>query len=168
MGLAIKLAQERDVSVLNKHLSFGTSGKHQKRVELQGEGRGLYFIAWEKETPTGHAFVNLDGPGERVVRDTVGVFPNLEDLLVVKERRGSGVGTKLMKEIEKQLCERGYGMLGFGVAGGKPGIIDFYKTLGYERADIEPFEISWEGVGGEEHSEPHVFLMKNLDCIKQK
>ncbi|MBU2101362.1 GNAT family N-acetyltransferase [Patescibacteria group bacterium] len=164
MDLDIRLVDEKDIAILDKHLSFGTPGKHQKRVALQKEDKGLYLIAWEGDVPIGHVFIKLDGPGEQAVKDAVGTFPNLEDLLVVEEKRERGVGTKIMKEVERQLCERNYKKLGFGVGIDELKTIEFYKALGYGKADVEPFKVSWKNEKGEKDGETCIYLTKDLSC----
>ena len=166
MNLVIKPAGEGDLPFLEKYLSFGTPGKHAKRIKLQEGGKGIYLIAWQDKKPIGHAFLKWDGPNENEVREKVGIFPNLEDLLVVQEERSKGIGVKIMEAIEQTALDRGYKKIGFGVAINSQKVIKFYENLGYKNTGIEPFQISWEepdGKGGiQKVSDICIYMTKEL------
>jgi GNAT superfamily N-acetyltransferase len=59
----------------------------------------------------------------------------LEDLYVLPERRGHGVGKALLKELAKLAVERGCARLEWSVLDWNTPAIDFYKSLGAEPQD---------------------------------
>ena len=59
----------------------------------------------------------------------------LEDLYVLPERRGHGVGKALLKHLAKLAVERGCARLEWSVLDWNTPAIDFYKSLGAEPQD---------------------------------
>jgi GNAT superfamily N-acetyltransferase len=59
----------------------------------------------------------------------------LEDLYVLPERRGHGVGKALLKQLAKLAVERGCARLEWSVLDWNSPAIDFYKSLGAEPQD---------------------------------
>lgn len=71
--------------------------------------------------------------------------PWLESLHVLRESRGSGVGTLLMRETAARILDRGYNTMRLGVVAGNVAASRFYERLGGEMIGLEP--ASWaEGV----------------------
>lgn len=71
--------------------------------------------------------------------------PWLESLHVLRESRGSGAGTLLMRETAARVRSRGYNTLRLGVVAGNAAASRFYARLGGEMIGLEP--ASWaEGV----------------------
>jgi len=67
--------------------------------------------------------------------------PWLESLHVLRELRGSGVGTLLMRRTAERLIARGYNSMRLGVISGNSAAARFYDRLGGERVGLEP--VSW-------------------------
>jgi GNAT superfamily N-acetyltransferase len=59
----------------------------------------------------------------------------LEDLYVLPERRGHGVGKALLKELAKLAVDRGCARLEWSVLDWNSPAIDFYRSLGAEPQD---------------------------------
>lgn len=93
--------------------------------------------------PALHAHVGLDRPvgeGGQVVglavwflnfstwRGTHGIY--LEDLFVLPEHRGSGLGAALLRTLAQVCVERGYQRLEWSVLDWNTPAIDFYKAAG--------------------------------------
>jgi len=53
-------------------------------------------------------------------------------LAVDESRRGGGLGARLMREAERLLAERGCPKLNLQVRSSNTGVIEWYRTLGYE------------------------------------
>ena len=71
--------------------------------------------------------------------------PWMESLHVVRDARGSGAGTALMRATALELIARGHNALSLGVVEGNDAAMRFYEGLGASRAGREP--ASWaEGV----------------------
>ena len=60
----------------------------------------------------------------------------LEDLFVLPEYRQRGIGTALIKSLGKIAVERNFGRLEWSVLDWNQPAIDFYKNLGFEKADL--------------------------------
>jgi GNAT superfamily N-acetyltransferase len=56
----------------------------------------------------------------------------LEDLFVLPERRGEGVGTALLKALATLCVERGYGRFQWSVLDWNESAINFYRSIGAE------------------------------------
>ena len=67
--------------------------------------------------------------------------PWLESLHVLRELRGSGVGTLLMRRTAERLIARGYTTMRLGVISGNSAAARFYDRLGGEMIGLEP--VSW-------------------------
>lgn len=59
----------------------------------------------------------------------------LEDVFVVKEHRGAGVGGALLKRCVKEAAARGCGRMEWSVLNWNKGAISFYERLGAKRLD---------------------------------
>ncbi len=57
-------------------------------------------------------------------------------MAVMPERRGSGLGRRLMEEAETRLVDLGCPKLNLQVRGDNLGAVQFYRRLGYELDDV--------------------------------
>jgi ribosomal protein S18 acetylase RimI-like enzyme len=67
--------------------------------------------------------------------------PWLESLHVLRELRGSGLGTLLMRRTAERLIARGYSSMRLGVISGNVAASRFYERLGGTMIGLEP--VSW-------------------------
>jgi GNAT superfamily N-acetyltransferase len=93
-------------------------------------GDGEYLVAWDDAAPVGHAFVAWSG--------TELGLPEIQDVYVLPERRGEGVGTALMEAVEHTAASRGHARCSIGVGVANAGARRLYERLGYARADVPP------------------------------
>jgi GNAT superfamily N-acetyltransferase len=93
-------------------------------------GEGDYLVAWDDNIPVGHAFIAWSG--------TDLGLPEIQDVFVLPERRGEGVGTALARAAEKTASARGHDRCSIGVGVANAGARRLYERLGYTRADVPP------------------------------
>ena len=115
-GLARYEKLEDQVSLTEEGLAESLFGKHRYAETL---------IAEEDGAPVGFAlfFHNFS-----TFLGLPGVY--LEDLFVIPDYRGRGVGRALLKELARLAVERGCGRLEWSVLDWNSGAIGFYERLG--------------------------------------
>jgi ribosomal protein S18 acetylase RimI-like enzyme len=74
--------------------------------------------------------------------------PWLESLHVLRELRGSGIGSLLMRSTAERVIARGYNSMRLGVISGNAAAARFYEHLGGEMVGLEP--VSWAPGGAHE------------------
>jgi ribosomal protein S18 acetylase RimI-like enzyme len=90
---------------------------------------GLYLLAWEGEEPLGHAHVEWTEP------------PEIQDVWVLPERRGEGIGTALTRAAEREAASRGHDRIEITVSVRNPGARRLYERLGYTQKS-EPYPVT--------------------------
>ena len=115
-GLATFEKMEDQVSMTEERLAESLFGKHRYAETLLAEDGG---------TPVGFAlfFHNFS-----TFLGQPGLY--LEDLFVVPEHRGRGIGRTLLKELARLAVERGCGRLEWSVLDWNSDAIAFYERLG--------------------------------------
>lgn len=124
---------------------------------LDHPGDSTYLVAWDDETPVGHAHIAWEetelGP------------PELQDFFVLPERRNQGIGTQLTEAAERLAADRGHDECSIGVSASNAAARRLYEALGYRAIDGPPkrvagtIEIRGERV---EVDDEIVFLTKPL------
>jgi len=115
-----------------------------------------YLVAWDGERPVGHAHVAWVGGHVDA--------PEIQDMYVLPERRGAGIGAALVDAAERLASERGYDRMSLSVSeAGEARRL--YERLGYRDAGVPPVRV--EGtilIRGEplEVDETLVYLVKPL------
>jgi GNAT superfamily N-acetyltransferase len=93
-------------------------------------------------------------------------LPQIVDLQVAETRRGQGLGTAFMAEIEKIATQAGYRQLYLSVDPvDNPRTYALYQRLGYQALQAEPYRSHWEftdSAGQCHHGEEWA-----LDMVKQ-
>ena len=115
-GLARFEKLEHEVSMTEERLAENLFGRHRYAETLLAEEEGV---------PVGFAlfFHNFS-----TFLAQPGIY--LEDLFVVPEQRGHGVGRALLKELARLAVERGCGRLEWSVLDWNREAIGFYERLG--------------------------------------
>jgi ribosomal protein S18 acetylase RimI-like enzyme len=88
-----------------------------------------YLVAWLGDEPVGHVCVEWAEP------------PELQDLWVLPERRGGGIGTALVAAVEAAVAARGGRSVLLSVGIANEGAIRLYARLGYRRTRQPPRRI---------------------------
>lgn len=89
-----------------------------------------YLVAWDEDEPIGHAHVAWTGT-------TLGI-PEIQDVFVLPERRGRGIGTELSEAAERLVAERGLGRISVSASADNEGALRLYRRLGYREPDLTP------------------------------
>jgi GNAT superfamily N-acetyltransferase len=115
-----------------------------------------YLVAWDEDAPVGHAHVAWEG-------GHVGA-PEIQDMYVLPERRGAGIGAALVGAAERLAVQRGHGRMSLSV-GEASAARRLYERLGYRDAGVPPVRV--EGtimIRGEplEVDDTLVYLVKPL------
>jgi GNAT superfamily N-acetyltransferase len=115
-----------------------------------------YLVAWDGSAPVGHAHVAWEGGHAGA--------PEIQDMYVLPERRGHGIGAALVDAAEQLAAERGHERMSLSVSDAgeaRP----LYERLGYRDAGLPPLRV--EGtimIRGEplEVDDTLVYLVKPL------
>lgn len=95
-----------------------TEADIERKLAIQRE---LFFVATSAGSIVGTAMAGYDGHRGGVYY--VAVSPT---------KQGQGIGTALMKNVERQLARMGCPKLNLQVRAGNEGVVTFYKKLGYD------------------------------------
>jgi GNAT superfamily N-acetyltransferase len=91
-----------------------------------------YLVAWDGDEPVGHAHVAWVG-------GHVGA-PEIQDMYVLPERRGTGIGAALVGAAERLARERGHEWISLSV-GDASDARRLYERLGYRGAGVPPVRV---------------------------
>jgi GNAT superfamily N-acetyltransferase len=89
-----------------------------------------YLVAWDGDTPIGHAHIAWNGTA-------LGV-PEIQDVFVLPERRRERVATELMHAVERHARERGQTRISLSYGIANTAARRLYERLGYRDAGMEP------------------------------
>ena len=87
---------------------------------------GFYLVAWEGGEPVGHAHLALTSPLE------------VQDMYVLPELRGRGIGTTLLRAAEDEARVRGATRLTLTVGVDNAGARRLYEHHGYAECELPP------------------------------
>ncbi len=90
------------------------------------QGEGFYVIAWTGGEPVGHAYLAVTSPFE------------VQDMFVLPELRGRGIGTALLHATEDEARARGATRLALTVSVDNAGARRLYESQGYAECEIPP------------------------------
>ena len=103
-----------------------------KRLKEMGDGEAMYLVVEENNTVTAHIFLKMYGTTSEPD------YPNMNDLYVAEEKRNKGLGSKLIREAEKIVQEKGYTKISLAVNPTlNPKAKALYERLGYKQTDTE-------------------------------
>jgi GNAT superfamily N-acetyltransferase len=92
--------------------------------------RSEYLVAWDGEAPVGHVCIEWAEP------------PELQDLWVLQERQGAGIGSALVAAVEDRVAGRGGTRLRLSVSRDNERALRVYARLGYTRTATPPQRIA--------------------------
>jgi len=117
-----------EIDYVDRHLPLS-------RLDQHVEQGSTYLIAWENDEPVGHAHLAWNGT-------QLGI-PEVQDVYVLPERRGRGIGTLLTRAAEDEARKRGWNAISLSVSQtGNREARRLYESLGYGDAGIEPVRVS--------------------------
>ena len=121
------------------------------RFLLERPGTLLLVGGAESEPPAGFALTYLDRSPE----------PWMESLHGLRDVRGTGLGTMLVRATARRLLERGYRSLAWGVLLGNDAAARFYERHGAVRVGVEP--VDWaDGVSRTVYRFPDLTIWNDL------
>jgi ribosomal protein S18 acetylase RimI-like enzyme len=156
-----------DVSLLTEFFDK-SPWQPERGLELQHRGEGDFLVAWEGDSPLGWVMVHwLAEPHAPI--GWQGKVANLEDLLVLQERRNQGVGTAILLEAANLVRARGQSHVSLGVGLDNPNARRLYERLGYREAGLPPVTDGGEFVDRngkkQKWQETWVFMVKDLGVV---
>lgn len=92
-----------------------------------------YLVAWQGAAPIGHVHVAWT--------DTELGLPELQDMYVLPDRRGEGIGAALAAAAERLAAARGHDRCSLSVSEANTRARRLYERLGYAPAEIPPKRI---------------------------
>ena len=106
------------------------------------------------------------GADEEIVRRLIGDCPELNAITVAPGHRSRGIGTKLIREAERRVRERGISRVGLAVGVDNPRARALYERLGYSAWEHGSFEVSWAlpNDPSKRESEICTYLLKPLSA----
>jgi GNAT superfamily N-acetyltransferase len=143
IAVTIKPLAEDEIETVESHLSRRNARKHRIRFDEQLTGDALYLIAWKDLLPIGHVFIKWHGAKQEQVRTAIKDCPHLEDLYVLDRFQHQGIGTAIMQNVEEKAKVQGFRIIGLAVGLTNSSARTFYEKLGYKRAAIDPYWVSW-------------------------
>ena len=93
-------------------------------ARLPRDDGSFYLVAWEGDEPLGHAHLALTDP------------PEVQDVEVLEQHRGRGIGTALVEAAEREAAARGFDRLTITVSTGKPEVQALYERAGFRDAGL--------------------------------
>lgn len=91
-----------------------------------GQPRARYLVAWDGDAAVGHVCIDWRDPAE------------LQDLWVLPERRGEGIGATLVAAVEAAAAKRGRRAVRLSVGIDNDRARALYERLGYVRTATPP------------------------------
>ena len=105
------------------------------RLDQQAEERSTYLVAWDHHQPVGHANIAWNGTH-------LGV-PEIQDVFVLPERRGQGIGAQLTDAAEQEARARGWEKISLSVSqDANVAARNLYAKLGYVGSGVDPVRVS--------------------------
>ncbi len=163
--LRIRICSERDVVLLARQFSSGSSHVHDFRYTRQQEGHSTYLIAWLGDAPVGHLDLWWQGAEDcPIAQQYLSGCPELNGIVVLPECRSQGIGTRLIAAAEKMARERGFREVCVGVNIENTRARSLYERLGYRDWGHGVVEAGW--LLPDQHATPPaeqvIYLQKEL------
>jgi GNAT superfamily N-acetyltransferase len=138
---------------------------HRDRLR-DADGQQLrYLVAQVEETIVGFAMLAFRRPPSWGDADSAEYLPGIVDLFVAESWRGRGVGTLIMRHMEKLALCAGHNELYLGVDPVENRqAYDLYLHLGYHPLQTEPYPSHWRFVDSE--GRLHEGEEWNIDMVK--
>lgn len=130
-----------DVAAAEASFPTGPFAFHERRF-LQGDG-SIYLLAWLDESVVGHV-VMLPQSKYPEVRDSLGLFAEVNALAVAESHRRQGVATALMWAAEEIAQTWGHERIGLAVEPDNNGAIQLYEFLGFRNCPLLTPTDSWQ------------------------
>lgn len=124
--MEIRTASEKDLPQITELKDIKDQSLILGRMEKAQEGQVVYLVAEEGEKIIGHILLKFYG------KKTAPDYPDIEDAFVKEEERGKGVGTSLIREVERIAKEKSFKRIGLAVNPTlNPRAKALYEGIGY-------------------------------------
>jgi GNAT superfamily N-acetyltransferase len=135
--------------------SAGLRSKHGERLDRQERDEVLYLLAVQNERIIGHLLLKWDCPEDLHVRSLIPTCAEVEDFVVAPEKRGAGVGSRMLDFAGSQCVERGTSRLGIAVGIGNPAAQSLYERRGFTLVPDSLHRVTWQAIdeSGRENAE---------------
>lgn len=135
--MGVRLATLEDISEIISLKRDERYPKYQKRVEETIRGKGEYLILEEEGEIVGQVFLKYYGTAR------LPDCPNIEDLFVREDKRGQGLGTKLLKKCQERSKEKGFKKISLSVNPSlNPRARSLYQRMGFKEVN-EALYLGW-------------------------
>ena len=145
-NLIVRKAEINDIDTIF-NLINGLAKYEKRPWDMTGTKEELSFWLFEKNIAT-TLFAELDGEtiGYAIYYPIFGSFSakgkvHLEDMFIMQEYRGNGIGKQFLKQIVKRVFEEGYHAMEWSALDWNESAIKFYENVG---ADQESGRVYFE------------------------
>jgi ribosomal protein S18 acetylase RimI-like enzyme len=142
--LDIRRARFEDVALLAGPL--GDEALFADRLDRQHAGHGVLFVAWASDLPVGVVYLWLQDAEEEPIRVHLPGVALLTHLEVRDDHRNLGIGTTLVRTVERFLRDDGHGRVALAVREDNADAARLYRRLGYRNwghGDIVCLTAEW-------------------------
>lgn len=125
--------------------------QHRWLIRQQTAGNLDYVVAWRRKHPIGRGLILWHGYVIPVLIKAFPRTPVIRSVEVLPLFQGAGVGTAIVRELERRASEKGYEQVGLGVMLENVRARKLWHRLGYEDWDGGVFDAVsiYEGPNGE-------------------
>jgi GNAT superfamily N-acetyltransferase len=120
--------------------------KHGERLDRQERDEVLYLLAVQNERIIGHLLLKWDCPEDLHVRDLIPSCAEVEDFVVAPDKRGAGVGSRMLDFAGLQCVQRGTTRLGIAVGIGNPAAQSLYERRGFTLVPGSLHRVTWQAI----------------------
>lgn len=107
----------------------------RQMLEICQEKNGRIFIAEQDGKVVGYAFARIERHPERIFT-TLTEYVYVQDLVLLPDARGKGMGRKLLQEVEQYALDSGMRTILLTVLSKNPSAKKFYRKSGFTELDI--------------------------------
>jgi GNAT superfamily N-acetyltransferase len=163
----IRRASGADLAQLESlPFSAGLQTKHGERLDRQDRDEVLYVVACQDDAIIGHLLLKWDCPEDPHVRSLIPPCAEVEDFVVAPDRRGAGIGGRMLEFAGSQCMLRGVRRLGIAAGNGNPAARTMYERRGFVPVPGSTHRVFWQAIdesGREiEDHEDCIYLIKEL------
>jgi ribosomal protein S18 acetylase RimI-like enzyme len=166
VGVDVRAASAEELPSLERELPMATPSRHRDCLAQQADGVVTYLVAWHRASPVGHGLIHWPGPRETALAERLPGCPEIYNLGVREDLRSRGIGTRLLRELERLALERGRPRVGLGVALANARARALYERLGYRAAGLPAYVDRWRWADPSGvlriREDPTLFLIKDL------
>ncbi len=147
VGFNIRSSTAEDMPLIRDVLGVDDARFYEEHLGR----RGTVLSAWWDDEFLAAVWVSLEPADEWIIRRLLKNVPLLYRLRVRDDRRGEGIGTKLVKAAQAYLWEAGRKRVSVGIDHKGKSVKDFYRHLGYRQwlfgLPVPTFEVAYTADG---------------------